>query len=825
MSRRANLRKRLAQKAWEQEKTQTPARKQRNLERDTVSFDASMHSALVRRRRTYNNEDIQRMMQEEDRVEDRVQEHEEYAFGDDEDDDQPHAGYYGDEEEEELHLDPRIDRRCRWTDEPSLPRAYSLVPKSEHEIYTTDYGDRFRVSCNTESSSLSKRSDRFRPPKIGLDRDQHTLRFQPPEHPGPGTIALFGPPITEDGYLDPADRDNPLKPPYDVDYVQEVLQRNDVIRTHPDYEFLSNFASHLSLLPEDVFLEESVTRKQAAASALLEAVTARRQARALQLQELGRRIDRLRTEKANAAHQLEIKTRSLTATDRREGQNFLANFQGIFATITAAEQVDQFLSALKEMMTAPGHPANVTDNAAHLSAAVDYLTNLSPNFASDMTERVLKHYQKNKTHADMQSAVKLAMFVYAVIDFLASITSTFAKSFLPGAEEGGAFGGSELDSSFDFEPIPENLRIPRIGGQGWIPIDVTLAPHPSIETNEDEMRPFGKVPKRTSTKQLFDAKLLLYVFEPQGYNLLPLLFFVRTGMYIREPDTFDTATEKQEYGRELRRHFQWLGDAFADNEAFGPDPDEAKSVSMSDLIDTLVSGAGTAAAGADGDLHGIGERILRYLRRGTVRSSLRAFALDDEVSNIARAVALSGTLGDPEEIGRLLGTWLTKLNEEEQRLVRDIDDIDFAIEDIRRRIDTLVRTGRAPGEPEINVPFRTSLEWALKPINTGRMEVAPWALSAINSGHGTFKLFFARPRPRWLDIERNVLQRDELMGPLFAELCATFVSKAKIANPRRYLHVSANQERVKRKASLLKSMLMGLRYDLFSEEFTARRYR
>jgi len=112
----------------------------------------------------------------------------------------------------------------------------------------------------------------------------------------------------------------------------------------------------------------------------------------------------------------------------------------------------------------------------------------------------------------------------------------------------------------------------------------------------------------------------------------------------------------------------------------------------------------------------------------------------------------------------------------------------------------------------------------LKPINTGRVEIAPWALAAINSGHSAFKIYVARGRTsRWKDIDRNIIQRDELMGPLFAEFCATFVNKAKIANPRRYMHVSAGRDLMMRKASILKSMVMDLQYVPPKKQFVPQR--
>ena len=217
--------------------------------------------------------------------------------------------------------------------------------------------------------------------------------------------------------------------------------------------------------------------------------------------------------------------------------------------------------------------------------------------------------------------------------------------------------------------------------------------------------------------------------------------------------------------------------------------------------------------------------ILNILLRDNVRTTLDTLGVRTDLANInSRYNSGQDISKDILEVSR---RWSDSVDSIRRELEREIRLDEQAIEEIQNQIDVMVRTGRGGGG-EVDVPYRTTLEWALKPINTGRMDIAPWALAAINAGHSAFKRLVARggsTTSRWDKIDRNVIQRDELMGPLFAEFCATFVNKARIANPRRYMRASAEKERMLRKASIWKSMVTDLRYLAPQRKFVPRRRR
>jgi hypothetical protein len=697
--------------------------------------------------------------------------------------------------------------------------SISPAPKSEYHIYTTELGERFRL----KPSEQAKRGagvngysgERFGDQHIGIERKQRTLSMRPPEHPGGRAI---WDPITEDGYLDPAERDDPTIAPYRVDYVRELLQRGDILRSHPDYEFLSQFASHLSLLPEDVYVEETVTRKQAAASALLEAITARRQARAVQFQDVGKRIEGLQAERLNKQSELDFKTGSLLPGDVDTARVLLIEFDRHENNMTQANQFRDFLGVMKSMITEDS-PLRITNDEKALNAIENYLTEISPNGKMDMTQRMVRHYKRYKSDPDLGIPVKLAFLLYAASDFLSSLGATYARAFIADDKEAAFLGTTGLTGTPEFGDGPLALKIPRPKGIGWKAIDVTVVPE-SVASDPDERGDFGTIASPGDRADRFASKLLDVLFAPNTRNNnLDILASIRKGEYLRTPDSFSNpgrARKISTYINTLQDQYQRLRAMFAAEGAYGPDPDGGRSFTIEAYIDRLEDIAIRTAVGDVQAAVDTSSKMYRLLNRGSVQPSLDALGLVKELGLIQDAIVLGAgrvTSETTKPIAEVTRRWVVTIVGEQVRLQEEVRSIEAAIEELRRRIDALRRTGRAPGEPEVDVPFRTSLEWALKPINTGEVVIAPWATSAINKGHAQFKVYVARGRTaRWRDIERKTLQRDELMGPLFAEFCAMYVEKAKIANPRRYMRASAGAELKLRKASVVKSMQMDLSY-------------
>jgi hypothetical protein len=848
MNARARLRKKLAQDAWDR-----PAGKRKHARKANGSTRKYQKSAFIESPRALSS--LSRVSQDETFLTDIDEEAVPYTFPVEEElgveeeeylgkeDSVEEGGYsasdYGIDAEEEFGEKGEEEDSGNGKEglsetlyspeflSPRLPKEaeMSIGKPSEYRLYTTELGETFRVrpsrNFRGDGGILHKEAEKYM--DAGIDRDQHTLHMD--EHPGYTTITrrpLAWTQITEDGYLDPSDRDDPNVAPYSVEYVQELLRRKDILRSHPDYEFLSQFASHLSLLPEDVFVEESVTRKQAAASALLEAVTARQQARGVQLEALGKRMENLDTSRMIKESQLRRVTKDLPPNSAilRDAQRTWVNYQRQDDNITQANRFNEYLAILRMMAPSATTDADIIairDDGNLMDHVEHYLTVLSPNSAFALTKRVVRHYKRYKRDPNIGSNIRLAFFLYSVWDFYTSLGATFARRMFPGA-------GFIKPETIPTGPPPPP-QIPRRRGLGWNAIDITILPS---NVDPDDRGILARFPAAGDEADRFASVLLSALLQPRistaglgtaalfgpAIDVSPLFSELQNGEYLKGPDDFTGTTAArraliQGHTTLLRNHYRALGDLFAANDLFGPNGEE---FSIYDFINQLVGSTNQDIARFTNERGNSLMTMYNLLQTNrTIRSSIQALELEDELQDVGTMVVTTGA--PVPEVADFIRKWLDAFTREVNRLNAEIQDIRTAGEQIEERIDTLRRTGRAPGESEIDVPFRTSLEWALKPINTGRVEIAPWALAAINSGHSAFKIYVARGRTsRWKDIDRNIIQRDELMGPLFAEFCATFVNKAKIANPRRYMHVSAGRDLMMRKASILKSMVTDLRY-------------
>lgn len=732
------------------------------------------------------------------------------------------AGFSDDDDEDDADIEWQSHYDVVDDDDDEIVKGHhrAVLPRSEYHIYSTEMGDKFRVRPSRMTQQLPESTMKL--PQIGLGRRQHTLRMEPPEHPG-GRVEWE--PITEDGYLNPEDREDPSVIPYSVEYVDQLLERQDVIRSHPDYEFLSQFASHLSLFPEDVLVEESVSRKQAAASTALSALSARRQALAFELENFGRRIERLRADRINKETRLENRTRGLLSSDRSDGKQLLSEYGREREAALNARRFSAFLTILKMMMDTNVQSSEITGDDNVLETVSYYLRILSPNTSSDMTQRILSHFSKNKDHPQVGSSVRLSFFLYAVADFIASLGATFSRGLIPSVKQETVEAGG-LDTSFDFDPTTLGLFIPGPGGPGWRPINITIVPEGQNTSDPDIVGDFGKVPKPGARKDEFDADILAFMFEPSENHtdVLEVLRAIRSGGYIADPERIDTSAKQSRYANALQSQYRALRDMFIEDELYGEDPSTGIATSIFTITDEMNTSAQVSITSLEAQKIRTAESILIYLSRNSLKTSLSYYGLLDDVTHYNTQYAINnGVITDPEGVVDILRRWVSSLATDEKRLRGEIQTIDLAITDINTRIEALRRTGTGPGEPEISVPFRTTLEWALKSFNTGRIEVAPWALAAINAGHAAFKRYAGRKNPAWAKIERNVIQRDELMSPLFSEFCATYVNKAKIANPRRYMHASASRELMMRRASILKEMLDDLLYNQSTKKFSLKR--
>jgi hypothetical protein len=694
----------------------------------------------------------------------------------------------------------------------------ATLPKSEYHIYSTELGDKFRLrptqtmhEWEDEKGEISD-TTLYPSAEIGLDRKQHTLSMRPPEHPG-GRRRWRR--ITEDGYLRPEDREDATKTPYSVEYVRELLTRQDILRSHPDYEFLSQFASHLSLFPEDVFLKESVTRKQAAASALLEAVSARRQARAVQLQDLGKRIERLRSEITLEQEELRTKVGMVRDQDLDDASDLRANMESKLNELDAAQKFEVFLGLVRALLDndtlSPtsvrnqDRPTAGVPDTLYISVVEDYLRTSSPNSTSTLTKSVLRYFRRFKEVENVGTAAKNALVLFALVDFYVSFGGSFPQTLL------GVTPTPRTRRRRSTAPAgrPETIIPPGYLGRNWRATNLRLVL--SADSGDDAVvGAYGIEPKPDNVRHTQDVARLDTLFRGTGDEQIPR--FIRSTLIQDNLDTLGS-------GR-LSTYINSIGTVY--DALRGLITGLINPTGSRDELETLAMRTVENINQDAVEARNLSIRVARILGRDNIQRTLVTTGVREDF-----AAVLSG-INAGEDVGRemlnILTRWIASVETLRRDAEREIELNRRAVDELQERIDVITRTGTGPGESEIAVPFRTSLEWALKPINTGRIDIAPWALAAINAGHAAFKRYAARGRNRsWDRIERDVLQRDELMGPLFSEFCATFVSKAKIANPRRYMRASAEKELKLRKASILKSMITDLRYDSTLKEFTLRR--
>ncbi|MHA1680095.1 MAG: hypothetical protein ACTSUE_03740 [Promethearchaeota archaeon] len=730
------------------------------------------------------------------------------------------TGISDEEEEEKEHQRTQGEYDDPTEDHPDssfLLRA--TLPRSEYHIYSTEMGAKFRLRPSEMNKLPLERNGRRFPSEdstmevhtIGLDRKQHTLRMIPPEHPGGRPLWN---PITEDGYLHPEDREDSTVPPYSVEYVEEILERQDILRSHPDYEFLSQFASHLSLFPDDVFLKESVTRKQTAASALLEAVSARRQARALQLQDLGRRIERLRNEITLAQEDLRGEVGNIRDGDIKDASDLRANLESKLNELEAAQKFEVFLALVRTLLNnddfSPtavrnqSKPATGTSDPLYISVVEDYLKTSSPNNTQLLTKSILGYYQKFKEDTRVGSAAKNALVLFALMDFYVSFGGTFPQTLL------GSEPTTRLRRRGRTPAVrPETIIPPGYLGRNWKPVDIRLVLTADIG-DDSLIGKNGIEAKLNNQRHVSNVAILDTLFRGTGDEQIPR--FIRVALI--QDDLGTLSNDK------LSTYSNAIGTLYD---------------SLRAILTRLINPRGTGEESSDElntlmkrtieninqdivEARNLSVRVARILGRDNIQRTLSTTGVREEFTDAIRNIQNGEDAND--KMLEILTRWISSIETIRRDTEREIELNRKAVDQLQDRIDVITRTGTGPGEAEIAVPFRTTLEWALNPINTGRIEMAPWATSAINAGHAAFKRYAGRGRTHnWRKIERNVLQRDELMSPLFSEFCATFVNKAKIANPRRYMKASAEKELKLRKASILKEMLMDLRYVVSTKKF------
>lgn len=688
-------------------------------------------------------------------------------------------------------------------------RPSDIVLRNQH--ISTEYGDSFRVVPSglkrgqrsiqlpsgegEEDTTESRLTKRRREARRGIDPSQ---------------------PLTEDGYLRDSERREGL-PSFQPEYTIEVNRRIDVLESHHDYEFLSMLAAELDLDVNETFIKTSIARAKSAAQAVSEQISSRALARRARLgilaADLTQSKEALRILQENRTIRSSPKDEGLIslADSMEEAQDrmsalekfmlFVLEMLVCISDLKAPNNSDRVIRAVTEDGQFLDDEVGLDDEIATqsldlvlqkseeqlpaetytFSAILFYLRHLSPASQLRGVQKVLRLYNRFRNDSQLQfwDRMKHVVVLYAAVDFLVSLVLTHGLVDI--SEEGKVvekYGKTRLLVNFKHE-------------------DEELTDHPDLRywTNKS----FNPLSTDSGTVGRMKAVLGRLV---EKYSL---------------GDGDDAVY------REIEGLFEFLNQDWTIG-VTSPRGTEAQ-IQHDSIVEDMYAFVK--------QLYNI-EDVLAILRRMWDQGYIEVAEAEDEVTDAAVEVFLLfqndirlitnaqalGVVFNPyltdQNNPNYFKNWQTAVTEYVERQRDLLVNFDQAIARLTQQVEELTADLRAReiegGAPETggvtSVPITTNPEWALNPINTGILRIQRWAVSAIDQGHAHFKRYFTRVRrSEWARLEREVIQRDELMGPLFASLCATFVSRAKIGNPRRYMRDAMGRERVMRQASLMQDML------------------
>lgn len=678
---------------------------------------------------------------------------------------------------------------------------YFLRANTKHEfddtIYNTEFGDQFKITMNKKKRKVNmSKLDGFeftaRSKRIGLKKGQRTLHFTRPENPN-APEGIFDIPLREDGRLNP---DDPDEIPYNTKFIKQVLTRQDVINSHPDIDFISKFAASLSLYPEDVFVEESLTRKQAAASAMLDVVNARQQARAAKLSNFSKIIDNNESKKQDAERKLDYLFSHVSKNNLNEMKALRDEYIHIMEESDFINIFYNFIAILDSLAIDDGKTktlSEIADDEESMEAIEMYLQVISPNNETTATKNILEYYRSGETAVNM---VNSSLIVFAIVDFLATLVITFPDIFILKKKSIVKVENGETILNFS---VPKRES-------SWKKMDLSYVSDVILSKSKSE------------TDDIADDEIntIKKTFIPNGEYKDNYQIFkdIKNGNFWKKHNKDPTWLSK--HISKLNGYFNHFVDLLKESNIYVND------VTLKNVIHELLN----VSLEEIDHYSKLKEDHIRSIFSYMINESFVVVLDKYDVLNIFTEENIDddGNFDiDLDFTFSKFNDFLEKFENEVKKLKNIITSTSLVLKDIEAQIDSLSKTGLGVGDKEINIPFRSSLEWALKPINTGRLDLAPWALAAIDAGHSSFNVYVARGKKNhWRKINREVLQRDELMAPFFAEFCGTFVNKAKIANPRRYMRKSSKKELLLERTSLIKSMRDNFVYNRRQKKFVAK---
>lgn len=689
---------------------------------------------------------------------------------------------FGSDSPESSERDPK--RRREYVDLRSLQGVDAYYQPSDvsvrNRVFTTEEGDMMRIVPS------------------GIRQDQRYLTVPlavvPEKTLGRREGATFGRgeginpsrPLTEDGYLN--DRERRLGvPAFRPEFVKEVVRRQQVLESHPDYAFLSNLAAELDMGVEDTFIDTSVSRALATAQAVQDQIRSRDLARRVRVSRVSDRLQGAEEALAQArsgqrANRSPNEPLLFTTVDRIEDLNryrvalgqshaFLsALLAGVMFTespgpetlvrpaTTAGSFDDNTVTLNREIILLPF--SGLTDSIEkddsgkmrvylQFSSVLNYLRNVSPSRAF-MGRKFLNLYETLRSSTNKSSALMNTLFAYAALEFLVSMMSTAQGSILSGL------------TNDDFTDPNSNVVRNDIN---WVPLVEKLKARTILNTLYEESEGEGPTSPRRRTDPIE------YLFaEFLDHDVVSAL----TGSAEEMSNFLSTVS----YVTRVVHHIY------------------ANNTSVKERLAQVVENTRDAYRGIEGPLE-------KRIGRG------RTLFEDDVV--IRRAATAFGSLIDLRRPVNDYDGWTESLGNFRDTRKDEIQQIEQTVAILEREVEELesdLRTREIEGGPPetggvASVPVAPNPEWAFAPINTGILKIQGWVLNAIKQANTFIHLYLPRS---WRRINSETFQRDPIMSPIFATLCATYVTRAKVGNPRMYMRDKMKKENIIKRASILQSM-------------------
>jgi hypothetical protein len=719
-----------------------------------------------------------------------------------------------------------------------------------NKLIESEHGDVFRITPKNKSSGI-KQGQRLLFVHKRDDGDDDSTDVTNP---------FMSSPLLREGYINKEQQLRGMEPPYNVEFVREYITRERIIQNFPDYQFLTLFATELNLNVEDLFVSESISRAQAASVALIETVESRKRARLLSKSNL-----------ASSIQKKEIIIESLKSIQEESETNTTENDISSFAEKSMEEykyfeSIGHFIGFLfilyfytKETSDEEG--ANSTGDG--LTIYADPNSRKGDYTYFDMEEQLylntieeindgLNEIRKTTgeyTEDDevfikrYEGSFQISPVVFYIFGISKSSNTPFVRSIR-----------NLFESYKDTNPGEVNNLLYMYARLDFI-VSFFLT-YPSLMTEKEESGVSTITTTTTTTINIYPLTLnpslrnRWKIFDPNKSkknlyedikNVLTYLYKIISsggGRGDHEDMAVETLNKIDYMKRNLSKMFQKedvLSTILNDIEQISMDLTKIfKNPTVRNHLETLYNNSVFIYKDNKEEImKPIKEAVEIFSRGKEEEEEEEEEGGGRSSSRYNKGIITFGINMDfSKEVEDNIEYWIKKILEWAERREGYLTQIKKRIsiterekESLEEELESMERTEDLSDESIISDVRRIPTTdvgdpaWAFNPINTGMLRIQSWVTGAIDQGHAFFKQYMKRIRKdRWDTIDREIIQRDTLMGPLFASLCATFTQRAKIGNPRRYMRNNMEKERRMFKASVVKQMI-SLRYHRAKRQF------